>query len=43
MLDPFLEGVRDLLARIGDRVDRKPGAGEGRDAGDARGERRLAD
>ena len=35
MLDPLLEGARDLLARVRDRVDGEPGAGERRDAGHA--------
>ena len=43
MLDPLLEGVRDLLARVRDRVDGEAGAGERRDAGHAGAERRLPD
>ena len=43
MLDPLLQRVRDLLARVRDCVDGKPGAGQGRDAGHTRRERRLPD
>ena len=42
MLDPLLQRVRDLLARVRDRVDGKPGAGQGRDAGHARRRARPA-
>ena len=35
--------MRDLLSRVRDRIDGEPSAGKGRDAGDARGQRGLAD
>src|SRR5688500_2197700 len=43
MLDPLLQRVRDLLARVRDRIDGEPCAGERRDARNAAGEGCLPD